>query len=185
MNVYDFDGTIYDGDSSRDFYLFCLKRYKLYKTIPNTLWNLALLALHLREKTPAKQGVYSYYKYIPDVDDALEQFWKKNAGKLKEWYTKGKMRDDDVIISASPEFQLRPICDKLGVKLLASRVDCHTGGYTGLNCDGKEKVRRFYEAFPGGKIDSFYSDSKKDTPIAHLAGSAFMVSGDKIEAWTL
>ena len=28
LNVYDFDKTIYDGDSSIDFYLFCLKRKK-------------------------------------------------------------------------------------------------------------------------------------------------------------
>lgn len=26
MNVYDFDGTIYDGDSSVDFFLYALKR---------------------------------------------------------------------------------------------------------------------------------------------------------------
>ena len=28
MNVYDFDKTIYYGDSTADFYLFCLKRHK-------------------------------------------------------------------------------------------------------------------------------------------------------------
>ena len=28
MNVYDFDKTIYDGDSTADFYLFSLKRHK-------------------------------------------------------------------------------------------------------------------------------------------------------------
>lgn len=28
VNVYDFDGTIYDGDSTIDFYKFCLKKYK-------------------------------------------------------------------------------------------------------------------------------------------------------------
>ncbi len=26
MNVYDFDGTIYSGDSTIDFYLFCLRK---------------------------------------------------------------------------------------------------------------------------------------------------------------
>ena len=25
MNVYDFDGTIYNGDSTIDFYLYCIK----------------------------------------------------------------------------------------------------------------------------------------------------------------
>ena len=29
FNVYDFDKTIYDGDSSLDFYLFCVKRKKV------------------------------------------------------------------------------------------------------------------------------------------------------------
>ena len=28
MNVYDFDKTIYDGDSTADFYIFSLKRHK-------------------------------------------------------------------------------------------------------------------------------------------------------------
>ena len=28
MNAYDFDKTIYDGDSTADFYIFCLKKHK-------------------------------------------------------------------------------------------------------------------------------------------------------------
>ena len=27
IDVYDFDGTIYDGDSTFDFVLFCLRRH--------------------------------------------------------------------------------------------------------------------------------------------------------------
>ena len=27
MNVYDFDNTLYDGESALDFYFFCLKRH--------------------------------------------------------------------------------------------------------------------------------------------------------------
>ena len=30
MNVYDFDKTIYDGDSTADFYLFSLRRHKKF-----------------------------------------------------------------------------------------------------------------------------------------------------------
>ena len=29
MNVYDFDGTVYRGDSTVDFYLFCLRTHPL------------------------------------------------------------------------------------------------------------------------------------------------------------
>ena len=60
-----------------------------------------------------------------------------------------------------------------------------SGKYTGVNCHGKEKVKRFYEAFPNGKIDSFYSDSYSDSPLAEIADKAFMVDGDKIESWIL
>lgn len=185
MNVYDFDGTIYDGDSSVDFFRFCFKHYKILRCIPGIAWNGLLYFLKLKEKTPFKQSVYHYFRYIPDMDTALEEFWAGHEHKLKGWYLNEKMRSDDVIISASPEFQLRPVCDKLGVKLLASRVDRHTGAYTGLNCDGKEKVRRFYEAFPGGSIDCFYSDSDKDIPLAKLAAAAYKVSGDEVSPWKL
>ena len=38
MNCYDFDKTIYNGDSTKDFYLFCLKRHKgIIKTFPGLI----------------------------------------------------------------------------------------------------------------------------------------------------
>ena len=38
MNVYDFDNTLYKGESSYDFFFFCLKRKpKMIKYIPVVL----------------------------------------------------------------------------------------------------------------------------------------------------
>ena len=38
INGYDFDETIYDGDSSVDFYFFCLgKNKKVLKQLPDQL----------------------------------------------------------------------------------------------------------------------------------------------------
>ena len=35
INLYDFDNTIYEGDSSTDFFFYCLKKYpKIVKIIP-------------------------------------------------------------------------------------------------------------------------------------------------------
>ena len=93
-------------------------------------------------------------------------------------------KSDDVIISASPEFLLEPIIKKLDIStLIASRVDKHTGLYDGINCHGKEKVRRFYEVFPDGKIDEFYSDSYSDTPLAEIADKAYIVKGEELSEW--
>ena len=66
---------------------------------------------------------------------------------------------------------------------MASRVDKHTGVYSGINCHGKEKVRRFREKFPQGKIGEFYSDSYSDSPLAEIADKAFMVDGEKVTKW--
>ena len=89
-----------------------------------------------------------------------------------------------MIISASPTFLLEPICDKLNIKyLIASKVDKHTGRYTGLNCYGEEKIRRFNEIFSNSSIDNFYSDSLSDAPIASLAKHAFLVSNNSIKKW--
>ena len=113
----------------------------------------------------------------------VKDFWKEYIGNIKPFYLEQK-KDDDVIISASPEFLLKPVCKRLKIKnLMASKVDMHSGKYSGVNCHGKEKVKRFYEAFPDGKIDNFYSDSYSDSPLAEIAEKAFMVDGDKVEGW--
>lgn len=79
---------------------------------------------------------------------------------------------------------LEPICRKLKIKhLIASNVDKRSGEYSGVNCHGKEKVKRFYREFGNGKINRFYSDSKSDTPLAKLADKAFIVKKNKITEW--
>ena len=179
MNVYDFDETIYHGDSTRDFYFFCLKNYpKIAKYLPMQGWYAIWFGLKIMSKTKFKEKFYSFLKTIPDIDGAVKIFWKSHEKNLKGWYFKQK-KDDDLIISASPEFLLTPICNKLGIKVIASRVDKFSGKTEGENCWGEEKVRRFY-AVGGGTIDEFYSDSYSDTPLAILAKKAFLVKGDII-----
>ncbi|MFR5796938.1 MAG: haloacid dehalogenase-like hydrolase, partial [Christensenellales bacterium] len=95
---------------------------------------------------------------VPDVEAAVSAFWQKNARRVRAWY-QAQRREDDVIVSASPEFLLAPIAAQLGARLIASRVDPFTGQYDGENCHGAEKVRRFQAEFGGARPDAFYSDS--------------------------
>ena len=85
--------------------------------------------------------------------------------------------------SASPEFLVRIPAQKLGVRLLASRVDKHTGKTDGENCHGAEKVRRLHEAYPDVEIAEFYSDSRSDSPLAELAEHAYLVHGQTRTPW--
>lgn len=176
MNVYDFDGTIYRGDSSIDFYVFCLLRYPwLVICIPYQISMILAYKLHLCSKEQEKSAFFSFLRLVPNVQSTVKKFWSKNIKKITSWYLAQK-QDDDVIISASPTFLLHPACNKLGVgRLLASDVNPLTGQFHGKNCYGIEKIYRFTETFTNDNIDSFYSDSDSDTPMAKLAQMAFKV----------
>ena len=184
MNSYDFDKTIYDGDSSIQFYLYCLKRRpSLAVYFPIQLVGAVMLFLRLRPKTECKELFYRYFRGIPDIDRYIEDFWNERIVRIKQWY-KDIQKEDDVIISASPEFLLAPACKRLGIQhLIATRVNKKTGVHTGINCHGEEKVRRFYERFPNAKVENFYSDSLSDSPMAHISNKAFLVDGDELSDW--
>ena len=183
MNAYDFDKTIYDGDSTADFIIFCMKKrpYIIPKLALNSLGYIGYKASFC-SKTDFKENLYSFLRYFNDTESLIEKFWDEHIKKIKKWYLAQK-KDDDAIISASPFFLLKPVCDRLGIKnLLASNVDITTGCYLGNNCYGAVKVKRFTENFTD-KIDKFYSDSKSDEPLAKLAKSAYLVDGDLIRSW--
>ena len=184
MNVYDFDNTILRGDSTARFYAYCMLHYpKMWLDIPGQAVNGLLFALKLRKKQAFKQRMLGFLTRIGDVDAVVSRFWEKNFCRVKPFY-KETRRPDDVVISASPEFLVRPACERLGIRtVMGSPVDKNTGVFSGLNCHGEEKVRRFYKVFPEGKIEDFYSDSYSDAPLARIAKRAILVKGDRLLPW--
>ena len=184
MNIYDFDKTIYDGDSTAAFIKYCIKKHKkTRRTLIPTAWAFFLFAVGIYTKTQFKERMYRFLRYVPDIDNELELFWDAHEHNILDYY-KRQMSEDDIIISASPEFLLKPICERLGIKrLLASRVDKHTGKYTGENCWGAEKVSRLYDEYGISECESFYSDSFSDTPLAEIAKTAFIVRRNTLSSW--
>ena len=186
MNVYDFDQTIFHPDSSYAFFSYCLKHF------PRTVMQQpgqklkAVLSFFTggdsADAAPLKETLFSFLSFIPDVETAVDDFWKENEKNIAPWYLEQK-KTDDLIISASPEFLLCPICEKLGVSLIATPMDPYSGHILGLNCHDREKLRRFRAKYPDAVIDSFYSDSFADTPLAEYAEKAYLVKKDKILPW--
>ncbi len=183
MNVYDFDNTIYNGDSTADFYIFCLKRHKRIALLLPSLFSAFAKYYVFKKgtKTQFKETMYGFLKYC-DTDKDVKDFWDTHICNIKEWYKNSK-KSDDVIISASPEFLLKPLEQKIGVTVIASCVDKKSGKYTGVNCYYEEKVRRFYEKYPNAIIDNFYSDHYSDEPLANIAKKAYIVKKDDILNW--
>ena len=185
MNVYDFDKTIFDGDSTAKFYIHCLKKYPSIITLTPSLICafLSYKVFKKKSKTQFKEIMYRFVTKIPDIDNEIEIFWDKNISGIKKFYSETR-QEDDLIISASPEFLIFPIRERIGIKnMMASKVDKFTGKYDGENCHGEEKVIRFRKEYGDSEIEKFYSDSYIDTPLALIAKESFMVFGEIIKPW--
>ena len=180
MNVYDFDKTIYPGDSTVDFYLYCVcKQPSLLRFFPAQAMGVLKYKLGRCDKTAMKQAFFCFLKGV-DAPAMAQTFWQSHR-RLASWY---QPTPEDVIISASPAFLLKPFCTQLGIaQVIASEVDPATGAFTTPNCRGAEKVRRFRSLFPDQTVHAFYSDSLSDSPMARIAQKAFLIRRSQIEPW--
>ena len=159
MNVYDFDKTIYRGDSTVDFWRYCLKRYpKAVLALPGTLAGALAFRRGRCSREQFKERFYQFLRFVPDTEREAERF--------------------------SPDFLIGAACRRLGVRFLASPVDAHTGQLLGPNCRGEEKVRRFRDAYGAVEVERFYSDSRSDAPLAALAQEAFLVCRGQVLPWS-
>ena len=183
MNVYDFDGTIYNGDSTVDFFMYVLKREpSVLLHFPKQAWGFVLYGTKRIDKTKLKEYFFCFLRSI-NTKELVESFWNQNQHKIFDWYLK-QQKKDDIIISASPKFLLQPICNRLGIRhLIASEVDPGNGMFTGENCRGPEKVQRLESEYNVTHIDNFYSDSHSDLPLAKNADKAFLVDKGIVREW--
>ena len=176
MNIYDFDKTIFYPDSSVTFVIWSSKRHPwiFLFCLPIAFIRWLSFKFGIISKDRLKEGAFFFIRFIPDLEGDVKKFWEEHESRICPWYLEQR-RPDDLVISASPEFLVKPMTDKLGISLIATRMDMQTGRILGENCFGEEKVRRFYEEYPNGKVFSFYSDSLTDAPMAELADDAYLI----------
>lgn len=186
MNVYDFDGTIYRGDSSIDFFVYCLKSNPLLILgLPRFFLSCICYRMGKISKKKLKETYFAFLCHVNDVEYYVQGFWNQHEYKVKDWYMRQKA-ENDVVITASPDFLISEICMRLGIStLIATNVDLKTGRFLSENCHGEEKVKRFHQLFPDCRPNQFYSDSLSDLPMARLAKQAFLVSGEECKPWEL
>ncbi len=184
MNCYDFDKTIFNPDSSVLFTLYCALHHPIamLRSVPMTIFYGIKYLFKRTDFKSLKEKSFAFLKYLDDVDSDVEHFWATRSGRIEKWYLDRK-QNDDIIISASPDFLLRPIAEMLKVRLIATKLDKKTGLIDGKNCKGEEKVKRLKLEYPEAVVDEFYSDSLSDTPMAKIAKRAFIVNKCDLKPW--
>lgn len=186
MNAYDFDETIYKGECSIEFFIYCFKADpSLIKYLPGVM---KAFVLYKREKITLESLLNDYGKVIEEyfsthsleMEKMVKVFWDKRMNRIKPFYLLQK-KNDDIIITASPEFLMREVCARLGVKnLICTKMDVKTGKIE-KPCFRQAKTERFLEHFPEGRIDEFYTDSMNDKFLMPFSDKVFIVRGNKIK----
>lgn len=189
MTIYDFDKTIYDGDSTVDFFLFLLrKKPSLVRFLPlavrlSLMFRLRLITredlLRAGERT---LGVL--LRKFDDIDSLVAEFWDKNERKIKSFY-RAQQREDDLILSGSCEILLSEICRRLDIRhYIGSRIDFQDGRIEFL-CYHENKVHALREHYPNARVHAFYTDSLLDLPMMQQAENVFMVKKNRIRPWDM
>lgn len=178
-NIYDFDDTIYKGDTFIDLLKYSFLRHpflllnSIFKTIP-------LYFKYKKNSIPferVKETLLSFLFKINNKDKYIKKFINSKKENIKTWYINNQ-KENDIIISASYEIWIKPFCNEIGIKnVIATKTD-NIGNIIGKNCKREEKVRRLNEEFPNIVIDESYSDSQTDIPMLEVAKKAFVVEDD-------
>lgn len=185
MNVYDFDNTIYRGESGVDLFLFFLKKD------PSLLLKMPkAIKLIIKYKTNrisvddmlenAGVEIMEYTSQIPNLEKEMEHFWDRHMNRIKPWYFRLR-RPDDVILSAGPDMSLSVICNRLRIReFIGTAVDMDEKRITFLNFR-ENKVDAFERRFPNETIENFYTDSYNDQALIDIAQHAYMVKGNHVQ----
>lgn len=185
IDIYDFDKTIIPFDSGSLFVGYCMLHYPwCIITMPIIAIAFILMLIGIINFTKFKRTCFMFIPMIPR-EKAVKKFWDKHEHQVYPWFAeKNRHR---VVISASPDFLLNDISERLGFDTLICTVhNPKTGKIIGLNCRGEEKVKRLYKEFDKNeiKVVDVYSDSlKHDMPIFSLATNKcyHIINGERHE----
>ena len=138
MNVYDFDDTIYDGDTNRDLMKYSFKKYP-FLVIKALIKTIIPFIKYKIKKIPferVKEVMLSFIFEIPEYNKFIKSFVKDHMNNIKSWY---KVSKNDIILSASYYLWIREFANELGVKKVIATNTDKNGKIIGKNCKKQEK----------------------------------------------
>jgi HAD superfamily hydrolase (TIGR01490 family) len=184
LALFDFDGTITDGDG---FLPFIHRATSRPRVLAGTLWLSPLIAgyragwvsasrmrqsiawVAFRGRAHAELAALGERYAL----DALERRVRPEASERIAWH---QARGDRVIVvSASLGCYLAPWCRVRALELICSELELHgdvcTGRYRGGDCTGPEKARRILERcrLAGYEQVFAYGDTSEDREMLALA----------------
>ena len=179
MKVFDFDNTIYRGESPVDFAFYMIRHNKkILRFVPTILFSLAGYKLCLMKKEKLESIINNMCASVLDgttsIIDFVQPFWEKHAQNLNREML-SLVEPDDVILTASPVFLINGLRGKLNTEnIIGTEVDFEQNKITRFNF-GDNKVKRYQELYGDREVDAFYTDSYNDKYMMEIAREVFIV----------
>lgn len=184
MKVFDFDNTLYHGESAVDLAIYMIRNNKkIILYLPKIFYNLARYKLCLVDKRKVVRAINDFMQNVLSGSDellgAVEGFWAKNSHKLDRSMLK-RINADDVIITAGPDFLLKGISGLLNTdNIISSSIDAESMKVKYLNF-GNNKVKRYKALYGSKRIDCFYTDSYNDRALMDISEKVFLVKNGRL-----
>lgn len=185
MQVFDFDNTLYYGESAVDFAVWMIRHNRrILLWLPRIFWNLLKYKLCLVDRESIEQPVNEFLRLLirdeAELRRTVARFWETHRRFLNQRVI-AKIRPGDVIITAGPSFLLEPIHAELkGVRMICSEVDLQRRRVVYINMHDN-KARRFREEFGQAPIARFYTDSFNDRAMMEIAERVYLVKRSRIK----
>lgn len=197
LSVYDFDKTIYNGETLNDFYRFYLKEKPLkFYTIFFQSFYFLLYILRIISLERLKEKFLKFLNgiEIEELKNLIDRFWKTREKKINPWIyneIEKNRRETDILIaiSASPTFLIERKLKEIGFDVVIGTDFFITGEkfsseIISKNCKNYEKVLRLDKWSDSKgityKIVNFYSDSIADKPLFDIAENKFWIKNGTI-----
>ena len=199
--VYDFDKTIYGGESGTNFFTYYLRNYPL-KGLLFGLTYLKEVLFYLIKITDLKRLKERFFIFLEshsneEIENIVDGFWKEYGKKMYSW-TQEELRENKkeadmvIVTSATPLFLLERLIPEMGYDMVfgtefkGDGKEKFAAEIKGENNKGMEKVRKLDKWAKENNIEyeiiKFYSDSVADKPLYDIAEKKYWIKkGKKLE----
>lgn len=180
MQAFDFDNTIYKGESSFDFALFVVRHeVRMLKYLPIII---KVLLSYKSEHMNVDEYMNLLNKYVylvmenkDRILELVDKFWETHERKLYLNMLE-KIHFNDVIITTAPDFLMKGIRRRLNTRnILCTKTDMKKGKLVYLNFH-ENKVKAFKKKYPKKMIKNFYTDSYNDEPFMDFSKNVYLVN---------
>lgn len=183
VDIYDFDKTVVPFDSALKYWGFCMLHcpWILILFPLQFIWGVLMLTRIISVET-CKRWCFCFIKLI-DNEKTVKRYWDKYEKAVFEWFKPENRPRTTVLISASPDFLIEEIANRLKVDYcICTKHNRKNGVMEGSVCRKEEKIRRFRAELPDAVVADVYSDNvRSDKYIFSLGERCFLAQNGRLK----